>query len=252
VGGASRNEKKRRQEVAAQRLAAAGITPPKRSTDRSPLLIVGTVVLVALLVGLGVLYYRGAGNSVTPTYATSAAGAVVTVGPPSAPVTVDVYEDYLCSGCERFENRYGDELTTALNAGQITVRYHSVAILDNRTDPPGYSTRAANAALCAVPAGIFPTYHDRLFAEQPAELGAGSTDDQLVAWGTELGAEGDFEACVRSGANTAAIAAETRTAESTPALQNAEGRFATPAVVVDGRKVDLNDTSWLQDAIAAG
>ena len=53
---------------------------------------------------------------------------MVTVG--SGPVVVDVYEDYLCPICERFEERYGSDLTTALNNNQITVRYHSIAILD--------------------------------------------------------------------------------------------------------------------------
>ena len=101
---------------------------------------------------------------------------MVTVG--SGPVVVDVYEDYLCPICERFEERYGTDLTTALNENQITVRYHSIAILDERTTPAGYSTRAANAALCSVAAGIFPAYHKQLFDSQPAEGSAGLTDDR--------------------------------------------------------------------------
>lgn len=252
MGGASRNEKKRRrEEAAAQRLAAARITPPQRRGNRSSLIVVGAVVVVAVVVGLAVLLIRGSGERVAATYPVSASGGVITAGSASAPVGIDVYEDYLCPVCERFEERYGDELTTALNAGKITVRYHPVAILGNLTNPPDYSTRAANAALCAVPAGIFPGYHDKLFAEQPSEGSAGLSDDELVALGAELGATGDFAGCVASASNAEAVGAETVAAETDPALRSDRG-FGTPTVAIDGRKIDVTDTAWLEDAIAAG
>jgi protein-disulfide isomerase len=249
MGGASRNDKRRRQEEANQRLAAAGIhVPQKRTVNRTPVIIVGAVLVVAVVVGLTVLLNRST-SDVVPSYTATASGAVVTAG--TGPVAIDVYEDYLCPACERFEERYGPEITTALNDGQITVRYHSIAILDSLSNPPGYSTRAANAALCSVPAGIFPNYHKKLFDEQPAEGSAGLSDDQLIAFGTELGAQGDFAGCVRGATNVAAVTAETDAASANPALQT-EGVFGTPTVAVNGAKIDLNDTNWLQDAIAAG
>jgi protein-disulfide isomerase len=247
MGGASRSEKRRKQAEAERRLAAAGIqVPPK---NRTPLIIVAVVLLVAVVIAGVVLFVNRGSGDVAPTYSASASGAVVTAG--TGPVVVDVYEDYLCPVCERFEERYGSEITEALNAGQITVRYHSIAILDRNTTPNGYSSRAANAALCSVPAGIFPAYHAKLFDEQPAERSAGLSDDQLVQFGTELGAQGDFAACVTGGRNADAVAAETTAAETNPALQT-NGVFGTPTVAIGGTKVDLNDTSWLQNAIAAG
>jgi protein-disulfide isomerase len=245
MGGASRNEKRRKQEEAEQRLAAAGIRAPQQRS-RTPQIVAAAVIVVALLVGGALWLARGVGGDVEPTYSVAASGAVVTAG--NGPVVIDVYEDYLCPSCERFEERYGDEITTALNDGRISVRYHSIAILDRLSAPPGYSTRAANAALCSVPAGIFSRYHDRLFAEQPAEGSAGLTDDQLIAFGTELDAQGDFAACVQDGTHADAVAAETEKATNDPTLQT-DGRFGTPTVAIDGRKVDLNDTSWLQNAI---
>jgi protein-disulfide isomerase len=247
MGGASRNEKRRRQDAAAQRLAAAGIqVPPKKGPHRTTM-IVAAVLAVVVVVGLAVWFVRGsAATSVPPTYTASASGAVVTVG--SGPVVVDVYEDYLCPICERFEERYGADLTTALNANQITVRYHSIAILDSATTPQGYSTRAANAALCSVDAGIFPAYHEKLFDSQPAEGSAGLTDDELVAFGTELDAQGDFASCVTGAANTKAVTAETDKATSDSALQT-DGRFGTPTVAIGGKKIDINNADWLQDAI---
>ena len=245
MGGASRNEKRRKQEEAERRLAKAGIQVP-RKRNRTPQIVAVVVIAVLALVGGGVWLAGSFGGDVEPTYSTTADGAVITAG--NGPVVIDVYEDYLCPSCERFEERYGDEITTALNDGRISVRYHSIAILDRLSAPPGYSTRAANAALCSVPAGIFPQYHKRLFDEQPAESGAGLTDDQLIAFGTELGAQGDFAGCVRSGANVDAVKSETEKATGDPALQT-QGRFGTPTVAINGQKADLNNTSWLQNAI---
>ncbi len=158
MGGASRNEKRRKQEEAERRLAKAGIQVPQKR-NRKPQIVAVVVIAVLALVG-GVVWLAGSfGGDVEPTYSTTADGAVITAG--NGPVVIDVYEDYLCPSCERFEERYGNEITTALNDGKITVRFHSIAILDERSDPPGYSTRAANAAVCSVSAGIFPQYHKR-------------------------------------------------------------------------------------------
>ena len=216
MGGASRNERKRRQEAAARRLSAAGIQMPQKRSNLSLLIIVIVVLVVAVLVGGGVLYLRSSssGAAVTPTYTATASGAVVTAG--TGKPTIDAYEDFLCPNCEIFEKTYGNEIVSALNEGKLTVRFHSIAILDSRTNPAGYSTRAANAALCAVPAGIYPAYHQKLFASQPSEGSAGLTDDQLVQFGTELGAKGDFASCVTGAKNAPAVTAETTKASRIP------------------------------------
>lgn len=246
MGGASRNEKRRRQEAAEQRLRAAGITPPKKKTGNTALAVVG--VVVALAVGTGLMFLTTGSGPVTPTYRATVSGAVITAG--DGPTVIDVYEDYLCPNCERFEERYGDDLTTALNEGEVTVRYHAVAILDGATTPPGYSTRAANAAVCSVPAGVFPAYHARLFEEQPAEGGPGLTDEQLIAFGTEAGATGDFAGCVRGAPHAAAVAAETAASAADPTLLT-DGAFGTPTVAVNGARIDINAGDWLRDAVAA-
>ncbi len=244
MGGASRGERKRRQDAAAQRLAAAGIQVPQKRSNTS-LLIVIAVVVVAVLVGGVVLYLRSSagGAAVTPTYTATASGAVVTAG--TGKPSIDVYEDFLCPNCEIFEKTYGNEIVSALNQGKLIVRFHSIAILDSRSNPAGYSTRAANAALCAVPAGVYPAYHQKLFASQPAEGSAGLTNDQLVQFGTELGAKGDFASCVTGAKNASAVTAETKKAVADPALQTG-GVFGTPTVVANGAMVDLNNSDWLK------
>lgn len=95
--------------------------------------------------------------------------AIVVVGQDSAPVTVDVYEDFLCPACQRFEQLWGERVRMELTSGTIRVRYHLVNLLDDRSDPPGYSLRAANAALAVadVAPEKFLDYYQSLFAAQP-------------------------------------------------------------------------------------
>jgi protein-disulfide isomerase len=255
VGGASRNERRRRQQAAAAaRKPAIDRVPGSGGKDnRVKVAVVVAVVMVAVAVTLYVVLSRMGGSSAQPaaaTYPVAVDGVVVTAGQPTAPVTVDVYEDFLCPFCERFETRNRDSLTAALNEGRVKVNFHALNILDARTTPPGYSTLAANAALCAVPAGIWPAYHERLFAEQPAEGSAGLTAAQLSAIGTELGAGPAFAQCVEANGNAAAITAATEAAAGNPALQT-DGRFGTPTIAVGGRKIDVSDSDWLQTVLAS-
>ncbi|MGQ0573065.1 MAG: DsbA family protein [Pseudonocardia sp.] len=254
MGGASRSEDRRRQEAAAARMRAAGISPPPtaRKKKTSPMVYVGAVLGLAVVIGVGAfLLNRSSGPAAVANYPVAASKGVVTLGDTSAPVKIDIYEDYLCPGCKVFSDRDHDDLTNALNEGKITVRFHPLALLNEETTPPGYATRAANAALCAAEGGIFPAYHDKLFAEQPAAGGPGLTDAQLIAFGTELGAPAGFDECVTSGPHADAIGAETKKAVADPNLQT-NNRFGTPTAAVDGQKVSISSSGWIDDAIAAG
>ena len=254
MGGASRNERRRRQEAAAPKPSVDRVPGSGRKDNRVKVGIIVAVVIVVVFATIFVVLNRPWGSSTQATaasYPVAVDGVVVTAGQASAPVTVDVYEDFLCPFCERFETRNADGLTAALNEGKVKVNYHALNILDARTTPPGYSTLAANAALCAVPAGIWPAYHARLFAEQPAEGSAGLSAAQLSDIGTELGAGSAFTQCVEGNGNAAAITAATEAAAANPGLQT-DGQFGTPTIAVGGRKIDVSDSDWLQTALASG
>jgi protein-disulfide isomerase len=248
MSGAARNERRRKQDENAAKLAKAGIrVKQKQGPNRTTIVLVVVVVVFAVVVGGFVwLQNRGSGTPTAASYPVSAAGAVVTAG--GGPVVIDTYEDFLCPNCERFEQRYGPDITKALNDGKVTVKYHTISILDRSTKPAGYSTRASNAALCAAAANIYPAYRQKLFDEQPAEGSAGLPDDQLVKFGTDLGAGQDFATCVTSGKNSAQVGTETQKAAADPNLQT-DGNFGTPTIAVNGKKIDLNDTNWLQSAV---
>ncbi|HEU0087964.1 MAG TPA: thioredoxin domain-containing protein [Pseudonocardiaceae bacterium] len=255
MGGAERAERKRKQQAVA--VGAVTARPP-HGARRSVVAGVAVLVLLALVVGVGLwLQHRSDAlppgipvAAAGPDYPVTAQGASVVIGKADAPVTIDVYEDFLCPACGQFEQLYGDQLEDAVAAGQARVMYHPVAILDAFSAPPGYSTLAAGAALCAAEAGVFPRFHDSLFAAQPREGGRGWTSAQLQQLGRDLGAGDDFARCVRTD-HERQVSAATEAARQYLSKLRPDGRLGTPTVLVNGAVVDIGDPGWLDEALGA-
>ncbi|MGH3979996.1 MAG: DsbA family protein [Pseudonocardiaceae bacterium] len=261
MGGAERAERKRKQAAEVARAATA--VAAARDGGRSRVVVAGVavVVLLAVVVGVGVwLQNRNAPEDLPAAvpiaqpaaeYPVAVSGEEIVAGDPGAPVTIDVYEDFLCPACGAFEETYGVALAQAVAQGRAVVRYHPVSILDEASEPEGYSTLAAGAAFCAAEAGIFPALHDSLFGAQPAEGGPAWTRPQLTQLGRDLGAGEDFARCVRQG-NEQRIDSATRSASQRIADLRGDGQFGTPTVLVDGELADIGDPQWLEDALGAG
>ncbi|MGH3913203.1 MAG: DsbA family protein [Pseudonocardiaceae bacterium] len=261
VGGAQRAERKRKQQV-----AQAGRTSPTmaaradRGISRGAAAGVLVSVLLVLVVGLGIwLQTHSESGDLPPTIPVAAAGPVfqvtprddaVAIGKPDAPVTIEVYEDFLCPACEQFEKLYGDQLEDAAALGQARVVYHPVAILDDFSDPAGYSSLAAGAAFCASEAGVFPRFHESLFVHQPREGGPGWTSAQLQQLGRDLGAGDSFARCVEDGAQERVTAATEQAREYLSTLRP-DGRLGTPTVLVNGTIIDSGNPGWLDEALGA-
>lgn len=234
-----------------------GRPPVTKGPSRAPTIVaVVSVLLVAVVVIGGVLYFRSRPSGplqtgpVAATYGTTVQNGVIVAG--TGPRVIDVYEDALCPACRQFETTYSERITAALNAGRVTVRYHMVNLLEDSSSPPGYSTAGGAALICAAENNAFPSLHQALYAQQPAEGGPGFTPDQLVDAGRQAGAAPGYEPCVRSTKYAAAVGANYRQAAGSPALlQTVQGRtgFATPTVVLDGRRVD-STAPELQAALA--
>jgi protein-disulfide isomerase len=172
---------------------------------------------------------------------------VVAVGSVLAKVTVDVYEDALCPICGAFEHQYGEPMRRAVMAGTLRVRYHLLNLLDGRSSPPGYSLRAATAALAVAAARpqLFMSLHDSLFEAQPAEGSPAYTASQLDHLATALGAApGTVTAAVDGHSYDTAVQGDLDSAMRDPDLQQ-HGGFGTPTVAENGRRVDITSPAWL-------
>jgi protein-disulfide isomerase len=259
VGGAERAERKRKQQ-AMQSVRTAPVAYAERGPSRGTLAGIAVTVLLVLVVGGGLwLQNRNEPGDLSatipvvaagPEYPVGVDGDTVVIGPADAPVTVDVYEDFLCPSCGQFEQLYGGQLEEAAARGQARVSYHPVAILDAYSEPAGYSTLAAGAALCAAEAGVFPRFHHSLFDSQPREGGPGWTSAQLQQLGRDLGAGEDFTRCVQ-GADGSRITAATDHARERLSTLRPDSRFGTPTILVNGAIVDPGDQGWLDEALGA-
>ena len=223
------------------------VAKARHGSSRTPLIVAVTVVvlLAAVVIG-GVLLSRPstpAGGQAAPipvtqapvSYPTTVAGNAIVAGG-TAPHTLDIYEDALCPACKAFEQQGGEQIAHAVTAGRVQVRYHMVNLLEQRSNPPGYSSLAGGALMCAAENNAFPGVHTSLYAAQPQENGTGYTAEQLVALGQSLGAAPGYAECVTSGRYTSVPGANLQAASTDPTIAPG-GSFGTPTLVLDGRKV---------------
>ncbi|MGW4525818.1 DsbA family protein [Amycolatopsis sp. NPDC004378] len=225
--------------------------------------IIAVVVLVVLIAG-GVIWTisdknKTEGQVINPGAPTSSLtsdvtqkrdGVVVTVGKPGAKASIDVYADFLCPICGQFEKTYKTDVEQAINDGKLQVRYHMVPLLNERSDPPGYSLDSANAALAAADAGKFLQFHDALFANQPEEGKRGYDKAQLIELGKNVGiTDPKFAQTVNAGTYDAQVNAAFQQIEKDPKLAqdfgNGQSGFGTPTVTSNGAIVNWQDPGWL-------
>ena len=215
----------------------------------------GLVVVLMSLIGIGVQSNRAKiQGDLTATNASVSNG--VAVGKASAPVTVDVFEDFQCPICEQFEQTTGKDIADKVKAGQIQVRYHPMAFLDSASSGNRYSSRAANAALCASDVSVadFSKYHDILYGKdsngqqvQPTEGSHGRTNTQLLDYAKQAGIKGNdlttFQSCMSGELHKALVAAITDNASQ-------RGVTGTPTVMVNGKKLGTVTKASFDAAVA--
>jgi protein-disulfide isomerase len=235
------------------------------SGDRRKWIIgISAVVVVAALVTGGVIWTiserdKTEGQVINPGATTSALagdvtqkrdGVVVTVGKTGAKASIDVYADFLCPICGEFEKQYKGQIEQAVNDGKLQVRYHMVPLLNDRSNPAGYSLDSANAALAAADAGKFVPFHDALFANQPEEGKRGYDKAQLIKLGQDVGiTDPKFAETVNAGTYDQQIDAAFQQIGSDPKLAqdfgNGQTGFGTPTVTSNGTIVSWQDPGWL-------
>ena len=237
-----------RERIAARRAAEAAARARAERRRRNLLAgtVAGIVVLVALVVVIVVQTHRTS-TSATAAAPANAAGTEIVVGAATAPVTVDLYEDFQCPNCKAFEAESGSTLAQLIAAGTVQAHYHGMAFLDTSANDQ-YSTRALNAAavvLATAGPDAFQTFHDLLFANQPAEGGSGLTDAQLVDYAGQAGATGS---AVQADIHDLTYGDWVKKATD---QASKDGVTGTPTVLVAGTKLTDTSAAGLTDAVTA-
>ena len=201
--------------------------------------ILGAAVIVSLLATIaGVVAVamkdaadleRAAKIVRTPAHTT---GGAIVVGAKGAPVTVDLYYDYMCPACGSFERVNGEDLDALLEDGTARLRLHPMAFLDAQSDGTAYSTRTANAIATvadAAPQAVWGL-HQAFYAHQPAEGGPGLTDAEIAALARDAGVPEKVVARFTAKRHYGWVAKVTQDAFDA-------GVASTPTVKVDGMPV---------------
>ena len=241
--------KRMRSEEGRRKYEAAVAQKQKEARYRALWLNGSLAVLLALvtLIGVGVQSNRARiSGDLFATNASVTRGVVF--GKPAA-ATVDIYEDFQCPNCRNLEQAIGTVLDADVRANRAQAHFHSIAILDASSNND-YSSRAANAALCAsdVSVDTFVEYHNYLFKPdiQPAEGAGGRTNGDLETYGQKIGLSGSdlttFDRCVAQNTHKALVEAMTEDASK-------KGIIGTPTVLVNGKKID-NTLAAYQAAVA--
>ena len=217
----------RAREHAAQ-VRKSHLAEQARTARRRRIGVVVVVLLVAALVGVVVQQSRldTDGDGAIPVGAVESGG--ILVGDVDAPVLLQVYEDFQCPACARFELANGPQIRERIDAGTLRVEYHLLSFLGPE------SVRAANAAAAAAAAGEerFLDFHDALYADQPAESSGGYTSSDLIRTARDVGVTGTaFGNAVRD------LRFEDWVAEVQD-KSSKRGVSSTPTVFLDGEKVD--------------
>jgi protein-disulfide isomerase len=204
----------------------------QRRRDRRIIAIVAAaIVLVVIAAGVGFQLWRtnqqpsaGPSPAGSPTPAQLVNGQPVVFGSPSAPVSIELYEDFHCPHCADFEEDYGQILADAQAAGTIRLRIFPMSFID------AGSAAAANGFACAAEAGFGAAFYTGLFANQNLDW----SDSQLnqLAERASGTVPAEFSTCVSERRHAA-------WADSIDTAAAAAGVTGTPAMMVDGRTLDI-------------
>jgi len=168
-----------------------------------------------------------------------ATGAIL-IGNPNATNVVEVYADYQCPFCQRWEQEIGEVL--AVNAqdpnSDLLIKQYNLAFLGETSptlDPPGSSARAASAAMCVLEGEgpqAFASFNAQIFAV--ADSNRSSVQFQTPELSQLAAASGATEetiACIDQERHVTFVALVTQSGFS-------RGVQGTPTVILNGRTVE--------------
>jgi protein-disulfide isomerase len=118
----------------------------------------------------------------------------IVVGQDGAPVTVSIFQDFICPYCGDFERTNRDDLEAMVEDGTAKIEFHLMNFLDGggRT----YSTRAANALVevaKAEPEHVM-AFNAALYDNQPEETGMGLSDAEIADLARQSGVSNEVVA----------------------------------------------------------
>ena len=203
-------------------------------------LVIGMVALV-VVVGATFSYFgsKGSTTAAIPSSVskTDGYGIVFNADVPNIP-TIDVYEDFQCPVCARFEAINGITLEKAIEEKKAKVIYHVLSFLGTE------SILAANASACAADEDKFLAFHKAFYSNQPAENAGAINATFLKALGASIGITSEkFATCVDTGGYSDWV-------KNVAEAGSKANVNSTPTVFVNGKEIDRNTEYFNVEAFA--
>lgn len=193
----------------------------------------GVVVALALVAVLVVTLNNAAtapGEKPTASNITDE-GAIVFGS--SSENTIETYVDFLCPYCNQFEQTEGESIKHLVEDGTATLQVTPVTILDQRSSPAGFSSRASSAMYSVAihdPDNSY-AFMQALYANQPEEGSAGLSDSEIIQVAKDAGVDvtDELEDEITSH----------KYQKFAQALELPEGSTGTPTLIVNGSLVPV-------------
>jgi protein-disulfide isomerase len=190
----------RAQRRARQEKARAVRDAERRAARRKQRLVVGGVVVAVLVLAavIGIVVNSSRSGNKGPvtipgtavTTGSPVAQSGILIGQASAPVTLDLYEDFNCPICGQFEKAFGSSITDMIHQNKIAVRYHMLSFIDDHNGGT-YSHRSSGAFAAADTYGTPEqalALHSALYANQPDESSStGLPNTKIISLASDAG-----------------------------------------------------------------
>lgn len=192
-------------------------------------LVGGAILVLALVVLVLVLSQR---SGVTPVAAPDVDTGWVdgkSMGDPAAPVTIQMWEDFLCPACQQWTSQVKPTLFEEyVKTGKVRLEFRQFPLQQHA---PG-AQMAAQASECAADQNQFWPFHDRIFQMASQRGQDGVTYDALMGYASEVGLDtAQMKSCVDNLTHQANVADSVTQAQQM-------GLSSTPSILVNGQLIE--------------
>jgi len=193
-------------------------------------IVIGMVLLVIVVGAITAVAKNHANSGASAPSAVAASDGYGIEFNKTAPVKVDIYEDFQCPHCRDFEALNNQYVNNLITTGKIHAVFHPMSFIGPE------SVLTAAAAACASDQGKFLEMHKALYQQQPATENSGAwTNATLIKLGQSIGINApSFSQCVNSGK----YFNWTKNIEDAAASANVN---STPTLLLNGKPLPQSD-----------
>ena len=156
-------------------------------------IVIGMVSLVVIIGAVFTVVSNKSSASVALPPGASKEDGYGIVFNPDATSTINIWEDFQCPSCKRFEGINGPKIYSLIDQGKTKVVFHTLSFLGDE------SVGAGMGAGCAADQGRFLDYKNFMYTNQQEEYSGTWTKPYVISMAGQIGLdETKFAACLNT------------------------------------------------------